>query len=656
MKTRRLVLVAAVLAFAACGPAQPKTKPLPPLSIPAGCNPLAADWDCMLPYPSDFYLKDDASTPSGKHVVVPDNVTIQTSLGTPVNFTRDHPADGFSIEPQIDVLFPQGVDDSNLPFLTGPNDITTSLDATSPTVIIEAKTGKRILHLAEIDPRTTDPKEQAFIIRPLERLQESTRYIVAIRDLKDTSGKAIPAPEGFRRIRDGVTAGDPILDPIAKRYEKDIFPALKKAGIDRSSLQLAWDFTTESRKSITGDMFKMRELLVQALTTTPPAVTITKVNDAVSDGHTFRRIDGTIEVPLYMSADAAGSTINRDANGEVAQNGTAKVPFLMMIPNSVATDIQNGGSPGRIIQYGHGFFGSRTEAAGGYPTSFADQVHAVLVAVDWQGMSTADAVTTGGNILSDFDASFDFSERVVQGMANFIALTYAVDTTMTTQADMMINGTLVYDPTHIYYYGISQGSILGGTYLALAPKIDRAALSVGGDCFPLMMFRAVPFKDFLSIITQRVSDPLALRKMVSLSSTVFDHFDPITYAPWVLKGRTSDDPSVRYVLSQTGIGDTEVPNVAEHLQARAIGLTHLLPAPRPIPALPEAEGPLDDAEVEFDFGIAKPLPGTYSEIAGSNNQVHEGVRRLPEAIAQIDAFLKPGGKITNTCSGPCDPH
>ena len=61
---------------------------------------------------------------------------------------------------------------------------------------------------------------------------------------------------------------------------------------------------------------------------------------------------------------------------------------------------------------------------------------------------------------------------------------------------------------------------------------------------------------------------------------------------------------------QTGIGDTEVPNPAAHLQARAIGVTHMIPAPRDIVDLPTAQGPLKSAEVEWDFGIAKPLPGT----------------------------------------------
>ena len=45
------------------------TDPAPePLELPAGCNPLMGGIDCFLPYPSDVYLVDDASLPSGKRV------------------------------------------------------------------------------------------------------------------------------------------------------------------------------------------------------------------------------------------------------------------------------------------------------------------------------------------------------------------------------------------------------------------------------------------------------------------------------------------------------------------------------------------------------------------------------------------------------------
>jgi hypothetical protein len=51
MRAPALALAALALA---CGP-----KPLPPLSLPDGCQPLLGGADCFMPYPSDFFKNGD---------------------------------------------------------------------------------------------------------------------------------------------------------------------------------------------------------------------------------------------------------------------------------------------------------------------------------------------------------------------------------------------------------------------------------------------------------------------------------------------------------------------------------------------------------------------------------------------------------------------
>jgi hypothetical protein len=107
---------------------------------------------------------------------------------------------------------------------------------------------------------------------------------------------------------------------------------------------------------------------------------------------------------------------------------------------------------------------------------------------------------------------------------------------------------------------------------------------------------------------------------------------------------------------QIGIGDAAVPNLASHLHARALGLSYLQPAPRVIAGLAMADAPFDgSAIVEFDFGV-DPLPGIEAIPPTSDNEVHEGVRRLEVAKEQLDRFLQPGGSIEHTCDGVCDPE
>jgi len=60
--------------------------------------------------------------------------------------------------------------------------------------------------------------------------------------------------------------------------------------------------------------------------------------------------------------------------------------------------------------------------------------------------------------------------------------------------------------------------------------------------------------------------------------------------------------------------------------------------------------------VEFDFGLEPPLAGDQATPASSSNDAHEGVRRLPAAIEQLDRFFAPDGRVEHTCDEICDPE
>ena len=49
------------------------------------------------------------------------------------------------------------------------------------------------------------------------------------------------------------------------------------------------------------------------------------------------------------------------------------------------------------------------------------------------------------------------------------------------------------DTERRYYYGNSQGAILGGGYLGLSPDIERAVLGVGGTPYHLLLTRSFDF-------------------------------------------------------------------------------------------------------------------------------------------------------------------
>ena len=648
---RFLMVVCVLMGVSACSEETKEpagTGTLDPLEIPEGCNPLAADVDCLLPYPSDVFLQDDPEMPSGKRVVYGQAAPI-TDDGELIDITSFYPADGFSHISPIMALFPQGVDASEL--VSHTRDVAASLEPSSKTLLIEADTGQPVLHFAEMDGLTEDTARRALFMRPMVRLKNQTRYVVAIQGLSDASGAEIEAPEGFRRLRDGQAAGDPVLEPLAERFEEAVFPVLADFGLEREGLVLAWEFTTQSMENVAGDMLDMRADLMERFEQAAPEVTITELTLDTTE-FTARRVEGTLRVPLYIESDEEpNAPLVRDANGQVIANGHAEVPFRALIPYSA---LESDG-PVRIVQFGHGFFSSRNELINNFIFELADILGFVVIAVDWWGLSSADTVPVGGNISAAPSQSLAFTDRLHQAMANAIATTYAVKgPLLELEAFQHEDGRPLYDPDQLYFYGISAGHILGATYLSLSPHIERAALGVGGGAFSFIMFRALPFLPLYYILETRVTDPLEAQKWATTLQTGFDRIDPITYAPHVLQDTFAGAPSERRVLMQIGIGDAMVPNLASHLHARALGLSLMTPAPRDVPGMEEVTGPFDgSALTEFDFGI-DPLPGINAAFPEAGNVVHQGVRETPAGIEQIDAFWSDGAPIIHPCNdAPC---
>src|SRR5213080_2903408 len=207
---------------------------------------------CILPYPSSRFLVPDATTPTGLRVHYPPDGLPANTHAVHVDPTDWNTLDGFSPGPMIMALFPDtgspvDLAASNVAFHTN---YARSLDADHPTVLMKAATGDRVLHFAEMDANTNDVTRKALIIRPGRRLEDGTRYIVAIRNLVDTEGTPIRPRLAFRAWRDGdydAIAGacgpGACLDAfVARQPGRDIFDILAANGVDPSDLVLAWDF------------------------------------------------------------------------------------------------------------------------------------------------------------------------------------------------------------------------------------------------------------------------------------------------------------------------------------------------------------------------------------------------------------------------------
>ncbi len=601
--------------------------------VPLSCNPLAYEHDCLLPYPSDVFLKPDEEMPSGFVVNIPDAALPKTKDGEALRDSNMDPADGFGPHPSIVARFTGGVSPDGLPT------VTQSTDPGSATLLLDSETGEFVPHIAEVY-ESDDPEVQLVALRPLYRLEDHRRYIVALQGLKSAAGETHEPTEIFAAIRDDAVVTDYLSDYVASLRE-DVLPPLSDAGVDVANLQLAWDFTTRTEENLIGTMLQARELAQEYVDQGAFAIGGVQVVSDPEAGYDFV-IEGTFEAPNIQASNAPWTRVSRNPDGQVVSSGTYPVPFRINIPRTVVA----AGGNARIVQFGHGFFGSCDEIISPVQISFAEEVGVVMACTDWVGMSAPDRVELAVKMGESPGDALGFAPRVHQAMINQIVFTHLLRTRLPELMVAQIGDTPALGD-EVYFLGISQGHILGGTLMALN-TIERGALNVGGSSFGFMMTRAHPFNLFDVLLSVNL-DRINLLKFQVVGSAALDPIDPISYAHLVAK-RPLDDP--HKILMQIGVGDASVPNLSAEIHARSLGIPLMEPTPKDVEEIARTNSPADSALVYYDFGIEPTFADLWQLVSGPND-VHEAVRRTSQAREQMNLFFRLDGVVEHTCQGPC---
>jgi hypothetical protein len=678
--------------------APPSASPLCGLEIDATspCDFLIEE-RCILPYPSSHFLISDPSTPTGLRLNYPADGLPANAGATHIDPTDWNTLDGYSPGPMIMALFPDtgspvDLTASNVAFHTN---FPRSLDADHPTVLMKASNGERIVHFAEMDANASLVTRKLFIMRPGRRLEDGTRYIVAIRNLVDTLGAPIRPRLAFRALRDGGTQADiaracgtACAAVIGARLPvfANLFQILEDNGVDPAELVLAWDFTTASAETLTGWIASIRD---QAFALPTPTFTVTSVNNGGGAGfnaNIYARIAGTFQAPLFMTADAPASRLNL-VGGVPTQNGYATVPFLVDIPH-----IAVGGAPARPTLWGHGLLGTRSQI--GSLSLLANTYNFVVGGVDMQGMSNPDVLPAIAQVVQDFSKFHFIPERLHQGFLNHLLLGRLMgDPIAGFNSDPAFQlgggGAGVIDTTEVYYSGGSQGGIFGMAIMSIATNFNRGFLAVPAANYSTLLHRSIDFNPYLSIIRGSYPDRLDEQLIVALSQQLWDRAEPQGYMNHLASGDTSTPPVPHKVLIHMATYDSEVSNLATEIMVRSLGIEQVTPVHRSFFQIAESAAPFDDsAFVEVDPmrgfsrchtpngsdagaqcttdadcpGVGDPpsrtmcasgIPPLTNQAPLFNNGAHGSTGSL-QAGQQIDAFLRPNGTVVNFCSGPCD--
>jgi hypothetical protein len=684
-------------------PPPDQTSPLPNVT---GCDPIDPS-ACMLPFPNDLFTKADPSTPTGRRVdfgiaAMPRNVA-----GKPIDPTDWNRADGFSPGSLIVTKVP-GLDTDEALRAIGAAPITDpaqSLRADAPIAVIDAATGKKQMVWTELDHSMDEtggaPSDRTLLIRPAKNFLEGHRYIVALRNVTTA-----PPNATFAAYRDETALTNPI-DEQRRAHFEHLFTTLGDAGIARGDLYLAWDFTVASAKSLAGRMLAIRDdafhqlgddnlsdLQVQG---NSPAFTLTRVTDYMSDpglslpdaivvdgcpegedGPIAYDVKGTMDVPCYMDTPAcapAHSQFVLDPTTGLPRQipgNVMKTDFRCRIPK-VALEHPGEARPGI---YGHGLLGSRNEIGQGQLKNMMAEHNFVFCATNWAGMATEDLPNVA-TILTDLSYFNTLADRAQQGMLNFLYLGRLMIHPQGLSSSPLFqkDGAPIMDTRRMFYDGNSQGGIMGGAVIAIAPDLNRGTLGVLGMNYSTLLTRSTDFGrgqpptegevEYAWPLYQSYPQRNERQMLFSLMQMLWDRAEADGYAQHMTTDPYPNTPE-HQVMLMAAYGDHQVANVSAEVEARTIGAKVLkrdMLRPwrnwevDPWPGL-DAIGsfPARDTSVFTIWdGGSRPVPlGNVAQDNSKDDDPHEWVRNTVAARAMKSAFLALDSRVIDTCVTYCD--
>jgi hypothetical protein len=470
-------------------------------------------------------------------------------------------------------------------------------------VLVNATTLAHQLLFAELDANTA-AANQSLIIHPSINLQEGTRYIVALRNLKDSSGTVLTPNADFVAYRDNTPLSDPVKE-VRRAHMEDIFTVLGSAGVPRTGLYLAWDFTVASKRNLSERLLFIRDDGFTRLGSNSPNFTVTNVlehpctagtpaygacatdadcvgggagscNTSSSgvDSDIFRRVVGTYDVERYVDSTTPPAKFVLDPNGLPTHQATPQpASFICNIPRAALNSHAGPAVPARASIYGHGLLGSNTEVSSGNVEDMGNEHNFVFCATKWIGMSDED-VLTAISILQDLSKFPALTDRLQQSMLDQLYLARLMIHANGFVSDPAFQdsvGGAVLDTSDVFYDGNSQGGIFGGTVMAIAQDITRGVLGVPGVNYSLLLTRSTDFAQYALILNPSYPNQLTRPLLLALIQMLWDRSDPNGYAHHITSDPYANTP-VHKVLIHEAFGDHQVANVATEVEARTLGL------------------------------------------------------------------------------------
>ena len=543
--------------------------------------------DVMLPFPSNYFLVEDARTPSGFRVnVTPENIPPGETMfeGYPALHDQVNALDGFGTSAEILFGFTAEIGSREViggeVVVTPPESLQISPDDTveddTPVVLvcIDADSPDYQqpvpLILEYLSEKAEGRTQHTLIVETAFPLLPKTTYALALTTrLTDRSGHCIAPSESSKRLLGGKHQQEfgllgeqvpPALDILA---EGDFIE-------DESEVSGITVFTTQSIDEEI--LAATNEVLGRQPEIVANSIQITPGSDGVA-----AVVVGRFTAPQFQDAD--GTFVVQDSRPVV--QGTEELEFELVIPETTAENQP----PFQVIIYQHGLLGHKEQDMGAKRAQAkAGFASLAIDAVEHGTRGSGEGLV---NVLNFFTISSEegtFNMPVLrdnfrQTFLDLVSLAELVP--VLAEVDLLPDGNpdgvyeLRADP--VYLSGHSLGAVISAGAGALSPRIPIVNLSTGGGRLATNLFmRSEVLGFFIDALKPEGTTDTDVRRFMPLLQMLIERGDPVNLARLVIAEPPTGSAS-KHVLFGTVKDDGYVPNPSNEVLGRALGVDHLQP-------------------------------------------------------------------------------
>lgn len=578
-----------------------------------------------VPFPSYVFTEEDTSSPTGRRLNVRGHVTtyLDSFIKDNLILKAMNELDGFGMS--APVLFPVGAAPSKWHF---PDADEPGADDAVFCIVLEDENHP---HYGEFWPLDVWYLRDVDLIRIEQRmpfLQNTTYACVVSNALRTEDGDCYEKPDHLRYVMQSESDADHPEYELLEPYRQLLAPYFQRlfdqCALTEQDIVGATFFHTQWAAH---DLLSIREQLEETALTDPP-----QVDEWVRLDQTQPNVDSIWEGGYDSINWQHRGVFVHDEAGIPQSTGFTPVMARLTLPEKGVNGYE---PPYPVVIYGHGVADDRAQSAKLAQTLAAEGF--ATVAIDWvwhgdrqgwiQYLPDWLIPTARTFMLINVIQPLKMRDNLRQGVADTIWLKHLIRELDELDLQPYLSGgdgIPDLDTEHIYFAGMSLGSLHGEVLAALEPDIRTYLFNVGAADWVtiglegsighiiMLVLKAI---DWITPLTTE-SD---VRIAMDLWHTIVDGGDPYGYGIHIIREplvEGATEPT--NILQQMAAFDDTLGGPGSAQLSRSVGLTQLRPIVWPIPDVPQADAPFEGPAV-FQYDTS------HHAFLLSNNEFYDAV-------------------------------